>query len=745
MMVLHFFCAASAYCESGIPLLKDGQSKYKIVISESSTKIEKRAAEVFQTYFEEISNVNLPIISDEKRLGKTEIILGYNKHLDELKADIPDVDLKADGFLIKTINNNLVIIGGSENGLLHGVFNFLEHFLDCRMYTSSVIIVPRKLNIYLPEIHDYQIPAFKFRDVHYKDAYVSEYAEWHGIGKIHEHMGTGFHSFDHLAHPDKYFESHPEFYSLIDGNRVNKSQFCLTNEDLVDVVEANLRGLMKESPEKEYWGVGQNDNDRYCQCDECRAINEREGSQSGTVIYFVNQIAERFPEKTFVTLAYHYSRHIPKHLKPADNVNIYLCSIECNRSKPIGDDPQSSDFLEDLQNWGRIANKIWIWDYVVHFHGYVSPYPNLHVLQPNIQLFAENNAGAMFQQGDLYGGGEFSELKAYLISKLLWDPYVDIDSVKNDFLTGYYGNASIYIEQYIDVLHDASEIYGKNIHHKINPLTHTEDYLSPTMMGIYHRIFDRAEKVVEDDSVYLKRVKIARLPLEYIDLEITKRKGKEEGGFFEKGEDGCSKPNPEMIEKLKSFAEICKESGVDFLKEGHVSPDEYLESNMRSVNLSSLDHLAIGCTVQSESKANLKFDVTDFSTLTDGFRGSTDWSYAWLGFGDDLELIIDLGELKEISKVQPEFIFDQKRWTFLPDYVICSISEDGERFTEIGKLTHDVPLKRTEALIKTFDFQFQKSKVRYIKIYAKNIGVNPRWHRFSGGNASIYIDEIMVN
>ena len=265
------------------------------------------------------------------------------------------------------------------------------------------------------------------------------------------------------------------------------------------------------------------------------------------------------------------------------------------------------------------------------------------------------------------------------------------------------------------------------------------------MMGIYHRIFDRAEKAVENDSVYLKRVKIARLPLEYIDMEIAKRKGKENGGFFETDTNGSSMPRDEMLEKLESFVEISKESGVDYLKEGHVSPDEYLESNMRSVKLSALDHLAIGCTVQSESKANLKFEGADYCILTDGFRGSTDWSYAWLGFGDDLELIIDLGELKEISTVQPEFIFDQKRWVFLPDHVICSISEDGKSFTEIGKLTHDVPLQKKEAFIKSFDFQFDKSKVRYIKIYAKNIGVNPSWHRFSGGNASIFIDEIMVN
>ncbi|MCK4747544.1 MAG: DUF4838 domain-containing protein, partial [Bacteroidales bacterium] len=685
-----------------------------------------------------------PIISDNHRQKKYEIILGYNRHLEVHKADIPDVNLESDGFLIITRAESLVILGGEKKGLLNGIYSFLEQYLDCRMYTSGTIVIPTRNNIYLPEIHDYQVPAFRLRDVHYRDAYVPEYAEWHGLTSIHrQEMGLGVHSFERLAHPDKYFESHPEYYSLIDGKRVHKAQLCLSNKDLVDVVEANLRELMKKSPEKEYWGVGQNDNDSYCQCEECRAINEREGSQSGTIIHFVNQIAGRFPDKTIVTLAYHYSRYIPMHIKPADNVNIFLASIECNRSKPISEDPQSRNFLEDLENWGEISDNIWVWDYVVHFHGYVSPYPNLHVLQPNIQLFAENNAGAMFQQGDLYGGGEFSELKAYLIAKLLWDPYMDIDSVMTDFLTGYYGEAGIYIQQYIDILHDASEIYGNNLHHKIDPLTHTDGYLSPVMIKLYHRIFDRAEMAVENDSAYLKRVKIARLPLEYIDLEIAKRKEKEEGGFIEKDPDGNFRPRVEMIEKLESFVNLCKEARVSCLKENSVTPDEYLQIK-RSVEKSVQDHLAIGCPVQSKTPANPEFSGADVHILTDGFRGSMDWTYAWLGYKDDMEVIIDLGGLKEIGLVQPEFIFDQKRWIFLPDYVVCSISKDGEHFEEVGKVTHNVPMKQKEPRIKTFDFEFENQNTRYIKIYAKNIGINPWWHRFAGGNASIFIDEIIV-
>ena len=142
------------------------------------------------------------------------------------------------------------------------------------------------------------------------------------------------------------------------------------------------------------------------------------------------------------TLAYEYGRKAPKTLKPRDNVNIMLCSIEAYRHKPIAQDPSSAEFVKDVKDWGKIAKDIIVWDYVIQFNHLISPFPNLHVLQPNIQFFAENGVNAMFEQGNREVGGEFAALRAYLISKLLWNPYVNVDSVMNDFLNGYYGSCS---------------------------------------------------------------------------------------------------------------------------------------------------------------------------------------------------------------------------------------------------------------------------------------------------------------
>ena len=45
-----------------------------------------------------------------------------------------------------------------------------------------------------------------------------------------------------------------------------------------------------------------------------------------------------------------------------------------------------------LLGWSEISQNIFIWDYGIHFDNYVTPFPNLHILQDNIQLFKENGA-----------------------------------------------------------------------------------------------------------------------------------------------------------------------------------------------------------------------------------------------------------------------------------------------------------------------------------------------------------------
>jgi hypothetical protein len=97
------------------------------------------------------------------------------------------------------------------------------------------------------------------------------------------------------------------------------------------------------------------------------------------MIKFVNAVAKHFPDKIISTLAYQYTRKAPTHIKPLSNVNIMLCTIECDRSKPLTADTSKGSFVDDLKSWSALTHNILVWDYVINFHHYLMPFPNWQV------------------------------------------------------------------------------------------------------------------------------------------------------------------------------------------------------------------------------------------------------------------------------------------------------------------------------------------------------------------------------
>ena len=186
--------------------------------------------------------------------------------------------------------------------------------------------------------------------------------------------------------------------------------------------------------------MSQDDNTQYCQCDNCAAIDKEEGSPSGSMIRFVNSVAAHFPNKMISTLAYQYTRK-PCLTRPASNVLITLCSIECDRSKPI--EAGCTDFANDLKGWKELTENIRIWDYTTQFTNFLAPFPNMHTLKPNIELFLNNHAKWVFEQHS-HQPSELFELRSYLTAQLLWNPESDAEALMKSFCASLFLRANIF-------------------------------------------------------------------------------------------------------------------------------------------------------------------------------------------------------------------------------------------------------------------------------------------------------------
>ncbi len=524
--------ASAAQASDALRLVTEGRSRYRIVIPADASETAQLAAAELQHFVEQISGARLPIVDDSRKIAAREIILGDSRHLRRLNAGIDFDSLGNEGFALRSLRQHLLIVGASDNGTLNGVYAFLEGHLGCRWLAADVSVIPKRETLVLQPIDDIQVPPLQFREVYYAEAMDPDFARRNRLngnasiienGKMVSERHRGWdmwcHSFFAVVPPDRYLQDHPEYFSLVDGKRQAK-QLCVSNPDVLEVATESLKERMRANPEAQYFSVSQMDWGGACECENCRAVDEREGSPMGSLLDFLNKLAARFPDKTISTLSYTYTRRPPKNLRPAGNVLIVLCSIECNRSRPLATDPASASFREDVERWSEVCDRLLIWDYVVQFSNLVSPFPNLRVLQPNVQFFVEHGAKGMFAQGNREIAGEFAELRAYVLAKLLWDPYCDVGQVMDDFLRGYYGPAADPIREYIDSMHDSLEGSGADLSIYGGPARARESYLTEVLVESYNALFDEAEERVADDPELLDRVEQARMPLMFAQLEL---------------------------------------------------------------------------------------------------------------------------------------------------------------------------------------------------------------------------------
>lgn len=609
LMMTFFFHSLSIAQE--LTLIKYGKSSFTIIIPENPDVQEVQAAKVLQDYLHRISGSHIPLKHDNVLPDPHEILIG-KVNRPELSS-VPYDELGVDGLYIRNTGQKLIITGGAKKGIIYGVYTFLEKYLGCRKYSSTVDDVPKKKTIKIGPIDHMEVPVFSFREVFYHDVYDPEFMDWHklhsfgGRGSSPTEWGYWVHTFHNLLDPEVYGESNPEYFSFYDGKRhpglipswdgkgvQPESQLCLTNPQVLEIVCENLQAAMDEKPEALYWSVSQNDNVNYCQCEHCASLDAQyaafapeekmyatHGHQypalgMGSMLTFVNKVAERFPDKIISTLAYQYTRVPPKGIVPRENVNIMLCSIESTRNEPM--ETGDLSFSSDLEGWGKLTDNILVWDYTIQFSHLLSPFPNLRTLQPNVQFLRKNRVSAVFEQGNIQSGGEFAELRAYLLAKLLWNPDLDFEKEMDGFLNAYYGKAAKHVKQYIDLLHDHNQGFtGRKVSIFGSPVKEKDSFLTPELIRRYNSIFDKAEKAVRKKPEQLIRVKSARMPIYYAMLEIMKEEQATDWEHFGPFQSGKAKLPPEVSQLLYDFIYHCLLTNVGRLSEWHSPPKEYLE------------------------------------------------------------------------------------------------------------------------------------------------------------------------
>ncbi|WP_343701417.1 DUF4838 domain-containing protein [Chitinophaga sp.] len=708
--------------QPAVTLVNNGKSNYAVVIPATPAAQEQRAATLLQRYIEKMSGCRLPVVT-ALAPGQKGVFIRETG------------GLLYDGYRINTRpDGSLHIEGGKSRGCIYGAVQLLDKYFGCRLYSPRYKVIPASKTLRLPDVHEADSSVNNLRIVFTMNEFSKDedLLDWHRTTNRFPPFADDYycHTFTHrLVPPDVFYASHPEYFAEIGGQRI-RDQLCMSNPDVVQEVIKQLKKDIPLQPDRLYWSVSQADGPLYCQCALCKKAIEEEKSVAGPIIRFVNQVAAEFPDKIISTLAYYYSLVPPAVTKPLDNVQIMYCG-------------------GDLAAWGKIAKHIYVWDYVVNYFHYQSPYPSLFLAQPQVQDQVSKGANEFFIQGNIDYGMEFAELRLYLYSRIAWNPNVDVSATINEFLKGYYGPAAPHIRQYIDLISTAYEKTKavKPLIINTPPSYYQDTYLSPENLKAYNLAFDAAEAAVKGNSVFARHVHLARMPLNFAEMEIAKHNMYGPAGWWNKA--GTVR-NKRLDGLLNDFYNTLQREGITDINENHYRLEDYKKHTLFSTsNKAATGNLAFRQKVSADIMPREKqhrFYSADLGMLTDGARGDdATRNLFWLIWPDkEFTLTVDLGAVKKISSIDMGTLWRDGP-TIPPASVQCSVSRFADKdFSPIGTQTWQNGQEKKGEADWRYVYSFKTdTEARYIqlKITRHDLAFSGRK---AGMPVSTYIDEIEV-
>ncbi len=532
-----------------ISLAIDSKPLFTIVVPTEPSPQESNAANELKLYLDRITGGDFSIVKESVATRSNKSI--YIGHTNALAKSFPDFkpdSLGKDGIFLKTSNTgDIFITGKGSRGTLYAASTFLEEYCKVRWWAPGVESVPADPNLKISTPNQVYSPQMDYRD-----SWFLGFNNFGGIGPVDDearikfcvHLkNNGFFNgipaewggatvclpgawpvFSRLMPYDRYFNEHPEWFSEIDGKRV-PAQLCLSNEEMRKEMARNLLDMIRATPGVDMITITQNDSgkDDYCHCAKCRAVDANEGAPAGILLQCVNAIAEivekEYPDLYINTLAYSYTMNPPLVTKPRANVSLQVC---CPSDANRFDSPVNKKFLDGLRAWSRMSERMMAWTYLVDYGDILNPIPNTFNIGPNIKTLAKYKVKGFFAQGNSFAPiGDFPELKAWLIAKLLWNPSLNDKALVKEFMAAYYKDSAKPLYKYLELV--TNEYASLTPEAKAKAFSHnayaSPPILSPWMgldaMNKATNLFDEAEKLAANNPQQLERVKCARQSLEF--------------------------------------------------------------------------------------------------------------------------------------------------------------------------------------------------------------------------------------
>ncbi len=204
-------------------IAEKGVAKAVIVIAEDACEPEQHAAAELADFLQQITGAKFDIVHPPA--AKRSRLLVGPKAAKSATADFSTDGLGADGIIIRTVGNDLILAGGHPRGTLYAVYTFLEDHLGCRWWSSTESTISKKPTLKVGKLDVRYVPVLEYREPFWFDAFDGNWAvrnKSNGNRPLLDEKRGGKHSYQGFVHtfyplipPKTYFKEHPEWFSEI--------------------------------------------------------------------------------------------------------------------------------------------------------------------------------------------------------------------------------------------------------------------------------------------------------------------------------------------------------------------------------------------------------------------------------------------------------------------------------------------------------------------------------------------------
>jgi len=496
-------------------LVDGGRPAAAIVAAEEDAA----AAEELQTYLRKMSGAEVAIVATAPEGAR--IVLGG------LEGDVG-----LDGYAIRRNGPALHLAGATPAGTLNAVYRFLDG-LGVRWYIPGEVgeVVPERATIAVGDLDEVSQPDYLHRmiwpSLAGRGMSAQDRAEWSQwarrnlYGGVPVHVG---HNFRGIASADEYFEQHPDWFALRDGERDRSGQLCTSNPQVIEHTVAVARRWFDENLGQTMFSLSPDDHARFCHCPDCEALDppEYRGLDTGKgrrLLVFANEVAERLqethPGKNVAFYAYWGAVEAPGDIEAHPNVIVFFTPIGMAFNYPLQDSRSPTNRVHDgwYHGWDSVAHQMGI----RHYYNFSSVlWIPWRVLTDELRYEFERDA--MYMNAELWSDAEGSALSYWILARVLWDVDADIDALFDDYVTGLYGVAAEPMRRYYARLTDAFS-YGPEELLWPRSLERQRPYLrmlTPEVLSACHADLREARALARSDDVLTARVRISQAWLGYM-------------------------------------------------------------------------------------------------------------------------------------------------------------------------------------------------------------------------------------